>query len=151
MRKTNEPLSLDGERERFFSLLLRRSCTRREARTRLGRRGIDEETVESLLLEAQEMGLLDDVAYARLFAGSHEAWGDGRIAYELGHRGLSDEDIQAGLEEIPDEGERLRPLVASWRKGGLEERKIAARLYRRGFSGQAIRSACQEDFEEEFF
>ena len=106
-------------------------------------RGVDETEAAALLSEAQEMGLLDDAAYARLFAESHGAWSNKRIAYELGHRGVSDEDIQAVLEELADEEDRLQPFVASWRKSGLEERKVVARLYRKGFSGRAIRTVCQ--------
>ncbi len=113
---------------------------------------MDDGMAEALVAEAQEMGLLDDAAYARLFAESHTSWGNRRIAYELGHRGVSEDDIQAGLEEIPGEEDRLRPFVSSWRESGLEERKIVARFYRRGFSGRAIRAACQhqddDDLEE---
>lgn len=135
--------SHDEARNWFFPMLMRRSCTSCEARKRLREREVDEDTAEALIVEAQEMGLLDDVAYARLFAESHGAWSNKRIAYELGHRGVSDEDIQAVLEELTDEEDRLQPFVASWRKSGLEERKIVARLYRKGFSGRAIRTVCQ--------
>ena len=140
-------LSQDEARDWFFRLLMARSCTRREAAERLRRHGIDEDAAEPLLSEAQELGLLDDAAYARLFAEGHDSWGRGRIAFELGRRGVSDDDIQAALEDI-DEEERLRPLVLSWQKSGLEARKIVARLYRRGFSSRAIRSACQSLDEE---
>ena len=133
----------DTARNWLFRLLMRRSYTCHEAARRLKERGVDETEAAALLSEAQEMGLLDDAAYARLFAESHGAWSNKRIAYELGHRGVSDEDIQAVLEELADEEDRLQPFVASWRKSGLEERKIVARLYRKGFSGRAIRTVCQ--------
>ena len=93
----------DDVRSWFLRLLMRRSCTSQEARKRLREREVDDGTAETLIVEAQEMGFLDDAAYARLFAESHTSWGDKRIDYELGHRGVSDEDIQEGLEEIPDE------------------------------------------------
>ena len=134
--------SFDETRDWFLSLLLRRSCTRREAEGRLRRRGTDPAMSEALLAEAQEMGLLDDAAYARLFVEGHESWGRGRIAFELGQRGISDEDIQAALEEV-DEVERATALAVPWHESGLETRKLVARLYRRGFDGRAIRSACR--------
>ncbi len=142
----------DTARNWLFRLLMRRSYTCHEAARRLKERGVNETEAAALLSEAQEMGLLDDATYARLFAESHGAWGNRRIDYELGHRGVSDEDIQAALEGIASEEERLLPFVASWRESGLEERKIVARFYRRGFSGRAIRAACQhqddDDLEE---
>ena len=141
----------DDVRGWFLRLLMRRSCTCQEARKRLLEREVDEDMAEALIVEAQEMGFLDDAAYARLFAESHISWGNKRIDYELGRRGVSDDDIQRGLEDIPDEEERLEPVVSSWRKNGLEERKIIARLYRRGFDGSAIWTVCQEqeDFDDE--
>ena len=39
----------------------------------------------------------------------------------------------------------LRFLAGSWRAAGVEERKIAARLRRRGFGGAAVRAACREE------
>ena len=150
---TTQPVTYDEARNWLFRLLMRRSCTSREARRRLQEHEVDDSMVETLIVEAQGMGLLDDAVYARLFAESHGAWGNKRIAYELGHRGVSDDDIQAGLEDMAAEEERLQPFVTSWRKSGLEERKIVARLYRRGFGGRAIRAVCQsldddDDFEE---
>ena len=144
-------LNNDDVRDWFFRLLVTRSCTSCEARRQLREREVDEDMTEALIAEAQEMGLLDDTAYARLFAESHGAWSNKRISYELGHRGVSDDDIQTGLEELTDEEERLQPFVDSWRKSGLEERKIIARLYRKGFGGRAIRAVCQgqDDFDEE--
>ena len=129
-------------RDWFFGLLMRRAYTRSEAEDRLKARGANEDEAEALIAEALEMRLLDDSTYARLFAEGHESWGKNRIAFELERRGLEDDDIQSALDDI-DEEDRLRPLIASWQKSGLEMRKIIARLYRRGFSGRAIRSACQ--------
>ncbi len=146
----NRSLNNDDIRGWFLRLLMRRSCTSHEARQRLGEREVDESVAETLIAEAQQMGLLDDAVYARLFAESHTSWGNRRIIFELDHRGVSEEDIQAGLDDMTDEEERLQPLVASWRKNGLEERKITARLYRRGFSARAIRAVCQSLNDDDF-
>ena len=134
----------DEQRERLWALLARRSCTRREALEALLKWGSDPAAAEALIREAMEIGALDDATYARLFAEGHEGWGNDRIAYELDRRGLSSEDIQRALEEA-DEGVRARELVAAWRGRGMEERKIVARLYRRGFNGRTIRAACREE------
>ena len=138
-------LEPDKHREWFFQLLMRRPCTEREARERLERRrGLGEEDAEALFAEAREMSLLDDTAYARLFAEGHESWGNGRIAFELGRRGVSREDIRAALEDIDETG-RARALVLAWSAGGLDERRIVARLRSRGFGPRAIRAACRGD------
>jgi regulatory protein len=134
---TNNGIS---ERDWFFGLLMRKTCTRREAVEHLKKREFNEEKSEELLAEAEEIGLLDDAAYARLFSEGHESWGKERIAFELERRGVSDDDIQSTLDEI-DEEERMRPLIDSWNRSGIEERKIIARLYRRGFSSRAVRNA----------
>ncbi|MCR5347047.1 MAG: recombination regulator RecX [Fretibacterium sp.] len=146
----NRSLNNDDVRGWFLRLLMRRSCTSQEARQRLGEREVDESVAETLIAEAQEMGFLDDSAYARLFAESHTGWGNKRIVFELGRRGVSEENIEAGLENTAHEEERLRPLVSSWRKSGLEERKIITRLCRRGFSGRSIRAVCQSQDDDVF-
>lgn len=142
MRK--EALSPDEQRNWFLGLLSRRSYTRQEAARRLKDRGVSDGAAAALLGEAQEMGLLDDAAYARLFAEGHASWGNDRIAYELRRRGISSEGIQSALEEV-DEEERLRVLIEPWLEGGLEMRKIIARLQRRGFNNRTIWSVCNED------
>ncbi len=131
-------MTLDEHRDWLWGLLARRPCTRQEAVNRLLKRGLDEEDAEALLKEALNAGLLDDGNYARLFAEGHEGWGNDRIAYELGRRGVASEDARAALEEI-DEEARARELVAAWGRQGLETRKMIARLYRRGFTGKTIR------------
>ena len=141
-------MSLDEHREWLWALLTRRSCTGREARERLRKRGLEEGDAEALILEATEMHLLDDAAYGRLFAEGHDSWGRDRIAWELGRRGLSGEDIETALGEV-DEEARARELVSAWWERGMEERKIVARLQRRGFGGRTIRAACREDRDDE--
>ena len=141
-----DPL-LEKTRDWFFCWLMRRTCTRRDAAEYLKKREIDEDMIETLLAEAEDLRLLNDAAYGTLFAAGHESWGRNRIAFELGRRGLSEDDIQTALEEV-DEEERLRALIPSWQKGGLEERKIIARLYRRGFSSRSIRSVWRAIHEE---
>ena len=93
---------------------------------------------ESLINEAEDAGLIDDLGYARLFADGHVSWGNAKIAYELGVRGVSRENVRIALDEIDDEAERAREISESLRKSGLNERKIRARLISRGFSSRAV-------------
>lgn len=145
----SKSLSFEEERRWFFKRLMQRPCTKFEAARLLRERGGAEPTVEKLIGEALDLQLLDDAAYARLFAEGHRNWGKNREAFELRRRGVSDEDIQAALADI-DEQERAEELVDAWRESGLEKRKIASRLYRRGFSGRTISIVCQDESEVSF-
>ena len=124
----------DEAREKFFAYLLRKPCTRKQAVEYLSRMKFP----ESLINEAEDAGLIDDLGYARLFADGHVSWGNAKIAYELGVRGVSRENVRIALDEIDDEAERAREISESLRKSGLNERKIRARLIPRGFSSRAV-------------
>ncbi|MBQ3346766.1 MAG: RecX family transcriptional regulator [Synergistaceae bacterium] len=130
----------DDTREKFFAFLLRRPCTRKQAVEYLSRMKFP----ETLIDEAEDAGLIDDLGYARLFADGHVSWGNAKIAYELGVRGVSRENVRIALDEIDDEEERAREISESLRKSGLDERKIRARLISRGFSSRAVYEVLEE-------
>ena len=127
----------DDAREKFFAYLLRKPCTRKQAVEYLSRMKFP----ESLIDEAEDAGIIDDLGYAKLFADGHVTWGNAKIAYELGVRGVSRENVRIALDEIDDEAERAREVSEGLRKSGLDERKIRARLLSRGFSSRAIDKA----------
>ena len=131
----------ENVREKFLSTLLRRPSTRKQAEDMLSRQKLTDDEREALLTEAEDTGLIDDVAFARLFVDGHLQWGNLKIAYELGMRGVQKEDIESALDEAEDESERADELAESWRKSGVEERKIQARLLSRGFTKRAVYSA----------
>ena len=130
---TNEEL-----REKFFDFLLKRTCTAKQARDFLEKH--NSEDTEGLMIEAEGMGLVDDLAYAKLFVDGHLSWGNMKIIYELSARGVSRSDINAALDEADDECERAKGLAEGWRSSGLEDRKIIARLTSRGFTNRALHS-----------
>ena len=127
----------DEAREKFFAYLLRRPCTRKQAEEYLSRMKFP----ETLIDEAEDAGLIDDLGYARLFADGHVSWGNAKIAYELEVRGVSRENVRIALDEIDDEAERAREISEGLRKSGIDERKIKARLISRGFNGRAVDEA----------
>ncbi len=131
----------DEAREKFFAYLLRKTCTRKQAEEYLSRMNFP----ESLIDEAEDAGLIDDLSYARLFADGHFTWGNAKIAYELGVRGVSRENVSLALDEIDDEAERAREISESLRNSRLDERKIRARLISRGFSSRAINEALKDE------
>ena len=141
MKSWEELIDRENEsREKFFAFLLRRPCTRKQAREYLHKMKFP----ESLLGEAEGAGLIDDAAYARLFADGHVSWGNAKISYELSMRGVSRENIRLALDDIDDEADRARGIADGLRKSGLEERKIAARLMSRGFTNRAVNEALSE-------
>ena len=127
-------------RDRFMNAMLRRPSTRKQAREFLLNAHASEEEIEALMTEAEGMGLIDDEGYAKLFVEGHLHWGNLKIAYELGMRGVSREVIEIALDEAEDEGERAKGFAEAWKASGLEDRKIRARLLSRGFTNRAIRS-----------
>ena len=143
-RRATEQLTIDDHRNWMWASLLARPRTERETREELSHRGLDGATADALIDEAVDAGLLDDAAYAELFAQGHEGWGAARIAWELRRRGVEDEDVRAALDEI-DDVPRARAIASELRERGVEDRKIVARLQRRGFDARAIRSASRED------
>ena len=133
-------LKFDELREKFFGELLRKPATRKQAYELLKKYGAGE-FAERLMREAEDSGLIDDAAFARLFADGHLQWGNLKIAHELRMRGVDGEDIAVALDEAESESKRAYELSDSWRKSGLEERKILARLQSRGFTNKAVRYA----------
>ena len=130
-------------REKFFNALLRRPSTAKQARGILERQRVSDEDAERLIREAEDLGLIDDEAFARLFVDGHLSWGNLKIAHELSVRGVSREAISTALDEAQDEAERASELVGSWRKGGIEDRKIISRLMSRGFTNKSVFSAAK--------
>ena len=127
-------------REKFINALLRRPSTRKQAHDMLRREKLTDDDRDALMNEAEDTGLIDDEGFARLFVDGHLHWGNMKIAYELGARGVSREDIDSALDDAEDEAERANELAVSWKKSGIEDRKIQSRLLSRGFTNRAIRS-----------
>ena len=131
-------------RERFMNALLRRPSTRKQAREFLLKCHAVEEEIASLMAEAEGMGLIDDEGSAKLFVDGHLHWGNLKIAHELAMRGIRREEIETALDEAEDDSKRAKEIAESWRRGGIEERKIASRLAGRGFTRRAISSAMEK-------
>lgn len=130
-------------REKFFTFLMRRPCTYKQAREYLSRQKIPVNYIDAMMNEAQDTGLIDDFAFSRLFVDGHLSWGNLKISHELGIRGVSRGDIEAALEEAEDESLRAQEISEGLRSSGVEERKIAARLLSRGFSKRSVKEAVK--------
>ncbi len=136
-------LLFEQAREKFFSFLLKRPCTFKQAEEYLSRCEISDESKKILLTEAENMSLIDDSAYAKLFVDGHLSWGNAKIIYELSSKGISREKINEALDEAEDESSRACEVSKSWRSLGLDSRKIINRLLSRGFSLKAARGVFE--------
>jgi regulatory protein len=90
--------------------------SRAELAQRLAAKGVPETTSTRLLDRFEEVGLVDDGAFARAWVQSRQA-GRGlarrALAAELRRKGIDDEDARAALDEVDpdDEVEAARRLV----------------------------------------
>lgn len=83
--------------------------------------GISDKNREKIISHLSEEGFIDEVRFAKLYAGGkfrNKKWGRARIIGELKARQINDETIKIGLSEI-DETEYRNRIV------GMVEHKIA--------------------------
>ncbi len=148
----------DGCREAALRLLERTRRTRADLARRLRDKGYAAATIEETLGRLAEVGLVDDVEYARAWLAGRRLRrpaGSRRLEQELRAKGVDLEDVAkaqdvlAGQQGEVDELAGARKVIAQAerRYRGLEPRARRQRLYallaRRGFSGDVIESALR--------
>ncbi len=151
-----------SEEERAWNYALRllslRPRTKEELRLRLQRRGFAQDIVEKILARAEEAALLDDRAFALLYAEDRllsRPCPRRQIAWELRARGvdkvLAEEAAHAVLPELSEE-ELARRALASRRRlwdglpPGVALRRAYAFLLRRGFPPELAKTVVEEAF-----
>jgi regulatory protein len=145
-------------REAALKLLERTQRTRRDLERRLKEKDFDAATIASTLDRLAEVGLVDDVEFARAWLAGR--WGRKpsgwrRLVQELRAKGISEEDAERARELLsergsaPDEVGSAAKLVAQARKryARLEPQAQRQRLYallaRRGYDSDVIRRALE--------
>ena len=145
-------------REAALKLLERTRRTRRDLERRLKEKDFDSATIATTLDRLTEVGLIDDVEYARAWLAGR--WGRKpsgwrRLVQELRAKGISGEDAERARELLsergsaPDEVGSAAKLVAQARKryARLEPQAQRQRLYallaRRGYDSDVIRRALE--------
>ena len=121
--------------------LARSQKTEYQLTTELKKLGYSSEEIEDLVRDYREWGYLDDANYAAAYFryGRNKGWADARIDRELRKRGVSPEDISAGIAEEDQEPERAYLVASKMVKAGdinqgrLEE-KVKARIGRKLYS-----------------
>ena len=141
--------------DRALDLLAARARAARELARALLRKGAAPPHVDAAIARLQELGLLDDAAFARQFARAKRA-GAGfsrrRLQAELARRGVARGVVDSALREVLDDEEvdpaavidrvaakKMRLLSAL--PAEVRRRRLYAYLARRGYDPDEIRAA----------
>lgn len=119
--------------------------SRHELEERLARRDVPEEVASRLLDRFEEVGLVDDEAFARSWVDSRQRTrGLGRtaLAVELRRKGIADETAKAVLAEVDPGDEEAAARLLVQRKlrsmrgidGQVAARRLVGMLARKGYS-----------------
>ena len=131
-----------------------RMLSKKQVVEHLTRRGGDREMARETADWLEELGAVDEKAYAKAISNHYTAmgYGPGRVRQELQHRGVPRELWEEMLEALPEGEEAIERFIRSKCKGkGLDrdsERRLTAALQRRGFSWQQIRPVLARLKEE---
>lgn len=136
--------------------------SRAELATKLAKRQVPEEVAERLLTRFEEVGLIDDAAFARAWVESRQPGkGLGRraLAQELRRKGIDDDVAREALEEIEpeDEEEAARTLVRRKLRSlrrvdrATATRRLTAMLARKGHSGEVAWRVVREELDASGF
>ena len=145
-------------REAALKLLERTHRTRRDLERRLKEKDFDAATIAATLDRLEEVGLVDDVEFARAWLAGR--WGRRpsgwrRLQQELRGKGVSQEDAEKARDLLaergsaPDEVESAAKLVAQARRRyaklepHVQRQRLYALLARRGYDGAVIRRALE--------
>lgn len=136
-------------------MLANRPCTRAELATELRRRNVPDDAAATVLERFDEVGLVDDTAFAASFIErQRRTRGLSRraLASELRRKGVGDDDISEAVAVVSDDDERARAAELVARKLGsvrtLDRDKQVSRLVgmlaRKGYGGGVAYSVVRE-------
>ncbi len=126
-----------------------RPLSRRELEKRLVQKGSDEEDARSAADWLEDIGALDDAAYAAALVRHYgeRGYGRARVREELRRRGVPKDLWEEALARLPQSNEVLDGLVRKKCRGDLsdprERKRVSDALLRRGFSWEEVRAALQ--------
>jgi len=129
--------------------------SRKQLADKLRERGCAEDVATAVLDRLEQVGLVDDEAYASTLVRSQQSKrGLARraIAHELRRKGVDDEVIRDQLEAIDDESERDRARALADKKlrsmhgldATVQARRLAGMLARKGYSSTIAWAVVRE-------
>lgn len=139
--------------QRAYRLLNYRERSVAELSDRLSDDGYTKDTVSAVVSRLADLGLVDDSRFAATFVRSKASagWGRSRIVRALRTAGVSDDLVQAALdEEYPDDDlPRMRAIA---RRSTVRTRKdadrLVSRLLRQGYDARQARQVANELLSE---
>ena len=136
--------------------------SRSELATKLSKKRVPDGVAERLLDRFEEVGLVDDTAFARAWVESRQPGkGLGRraLAQELRRKGIEDEVARDALDQIEPEDEeaaaralvrrKIRSLRAKDR--ATATRRLAGMLARKGHGGELVWRVVREELDASGF
>ena len=145
-------------RLRAARIISARALSKWELTERLCGKGASEEDAATAADWLEDIGALDDLAYAKAVARhySGSGYGAAKIRDELRRRGVARELWDEALAEAPDAGETIARVIAAKTKGRTldekERKKLSGALLRRGFAWRDVKAALRSlgaEIEEE--
>ena len=139
----------DGLKEKALELLSRKPLSRWELEKKLEQWDAGEEERLAICDRMEELGFLDDRAYARRVVGHFSAKGFGvkKLRDELYRRGVPRELWEEALEGAEDPAEAIDAFLAKKLGGRPADRKelqrVSAALARRGYQWPDISAALR--------
>lgn len=125
----------------------RRALSKSELQRRLIRGGAAEADAQAAADWLEDIGAVDDPAYAVAVVRDYgrRGYGPARIREELRRRGVPRELWEVALEELPDSEDILDDLIRKRCRGDLsdprEVKRLSDGLLRRGFSWSQVKEA----------
>ena len=144
--------------EKALYLLEYRSHSKKELAEKIARTAASKEAAQAAADRMEELGLIDDEAYARELARvlfTRKRYGKLRVKQELRQKGIANELIEELLSEYGNEDEALENLqeilarkYPDWREDERTRRRAFAGLQRLGYSYELIRRAMAAPEDE---
>ena len=127
-----------------------------ELRGRLCRRGFDGDSVEAVLAELKEQGLVNDMDFAQFWQDNRQAFRPRSCALtrlELKRRGVAEEIIGQVVSSVNDGDSAYRAALSKARRLPLSDcgtfrRRLSEHLRRRGFSYGVISKTVEQLWQE---
>ena len=141
-------------RLRAVNMISARPLSRQELQKRLKDKGAEESDAEAAADWLENIGALDNLAYAKTVVRhySESGYGEAKLRDELRRRGVPRELWEEALSTAPDPAETLSRVIASRTRGkrldDKSRKKLSDLLLRRGFSWRDVRSALSALGEE---
>ena len=136
-----------GLKEKTLNLLTVKPQSRKELERKLEQWEASEQETAAICDRMEELGLINDAAYAAQVVRHYSAkgWGEHKLRDELYRRGVPRDLWQQALEQAEDSTDAIDAFIAKKLTGKQPDRallkKVSDALVRRGFGWEEVRDA----------